>query len=264
MLTFGSLFTGIGGIDLGFERAGMTCMWQVEINIACQRVLKKHWPNVPLYGDIKEVDFGAIEPVDVICGGFPCQPVSLVGPRQGQEDSRWLWPEFSRAVSVIRPRYVAIENVPGLLAAGKRGRSGIADVLEDLASLGYDAEWQVLSAAQFGAIHLRERLFLVAYASCSPEWVSRRQQRAVPVSATRNTWMDDCGSSPRYVFPESNPIQGRGSPGVGFPEWRCIEPFLHRGDHGFSARVDRYAGCGNSVVPQCAEFVGRLIVRHAA
>jgi len=157
-LSFGSLFTGIGGFDLGLERAGMICKWQVEIDDYCRRVLAKHWPDILRYRDIREVNFDEIEKVDVLCGGFPCQPVSLAGKGLAQDDPRWLWPEFAGAIRALRPRYVAMENVPGLLVRG------MGDVLGDLAALGYAAEWQVLSAAAFGAPHLRERVFVIAHA----------------------------------------------------------------------------------------------------
>ena len=164
MPTFGSLFAGIGGIDLGLERAGWECCWQVENDPFCQQVLAKHWPHVQRYGDIRDVTGDELAPVDLICGGFPCQPVSLAGKRQGQADARWLWPEFARLLGLLRPRYVLLENTPGLLSAG-RG-SAFGDVLGDLARLGYDAEWQSLPAAAFGAPHLRYRVFIVAYAIC--------------------------------------------------------------------------------------------------
>lgn len=118
MLTVGSLFSGIGGLDLGLERAGMEVRWQVEIDPYCQRVLAKHWPNVTRYGDIKTIDWTEVEPIDLVCGGFPCQPVSLAGKRRAQDDPRWLWPEFARCLRVLRPRFALLENVPGILTAG--------------------------------------------------------------------------------------------------------------------------------------------------
>ena len=159
----GSLFSGIGGIDLGLERAGMKIVWQVEKDPYCQKVLKKHWPTVPCYGDIKEIDFRTLPAVDLICGGFPCQPVSCAGKRQGDKDERWLWPEFYRAICEARPRWVLVENVPGLLSADDGRLFG--GILGDLARCGYDAEWDLLPAAAFGAPHLRYRVFLAAYSS---------------------------------------------------------------------------------------------------
>ena len=155
----GSLFTGIGGFDLGLERAGFTIRWQVENDPYCNRILRKHWPRIIRYGDIRTVDWRSVEPVDLVCGGFPCQPVSVAGKRRGMADERWLWPEFARCLCVLRPRYILIENVPGLFT------NGFGAVLSDLAALGYDAEWQMLSAAAFGAPHLRKRIWIVAYPS---------------------------------------------------------------------------------------------------
>jgi DNA (cytosine-5)-methyltransferase 1 len=156
-MKFGSLFSGIGGLDLGLERAGMECAWQVENDPFCQTVLAHHWPDVPGFNDVHEVGKENLDTVDLIAGGFPCQPVSQAGRRKGQNDERWLWPEFARIVGELRPRWVLAENVPALAS------KGLADVLADLATLGYDAEWELVSAASVGAPHLRERIFIVAY-----------------------------------------------------------------------------------------------------
>jgi DNA (cytosine-5)-methyltransferase 1 len=155
-LTVGSLFAGIGGFDLGLERTGgFEIKFQCEIDPYCQRVLAKHWPDVKRYGDIRELR--DVERVDVLCGGFPCQPVSLAGDRLGQEDERWMWPEFARVIRMVRPRYVLVENTPGLLTLG------MGDVLGGLSTSGYDAEWGIVSASDVGAPHLRERVWIVAY-----------------------------------------------------------------------------------------------------
>ena len=153
----GSLFSGIGGFDLGLERAGYEIVWQVENDAYCRKVLAKHWPDVPCYGDIHDVGAHNLEEVDVICGGFPCQPVSVAGKQRGQDDERWLWPEFARILRELRPKHCLVENVPGLLVRG------MGDVLGDLAALGYDAEWGCVSAASVGAPHLRKRIFIVAH-----------------------------------------------------------------------------------------------------
>lgn len=155
-LTVGSLFAGIGGFDLGFERAGFEIKWQVEIDPFCRAVLEKHWPHVRRYEDVRTVG-SELECVDVICGGFPCQPVSDNGRKSRQRDARWLWPDFHRVVRQLRPRYVVVENVSGLR------RGGMGDVLGDLASIGFDAEWESLPAAAFGAHHGRDRVWIVAY-----------------------------------------------------------------------------------------------------
>ena len=155
--TFGSLFAGIGGIDLGLERAGWKCSWQVENDPYCQKILAKHWPSVPRYGDIEQV--ADLPSVDLIAGGFPCQDVSHAGKREGIQGSRsGLWTHFARIIRLVRPRFVLVENVPGLLVRG------MGTVLGDLAGLGYDTEWDSIPAAAVGAPHLRYRIFIVAYA----------------------------------------------------------------------------------------------------
>ena len=157
--TMGSLFAGIGGFDLGFERAGFRTEWQVEIDPYCQRVLKKHFPHAERFGDIRECGKHNLKSVDVICGGFPCQDISNAGKRAGIEGERsGLWSEYARIIRELRPRYVLVENVAALL-----GR-GMGVVLGDLAEIGYDAEWEIISAADVGAPHLRERVWILAHA----------------------------------------------------------------------------------------------------
>lgn len=165
-MTVGSLFSGIGGLELGLERAGLgPVMWQAERDPYCLAVLRRHWPDARRFSDVREVGSGAAR-VDVVCGGFPCQPVSLAGRRLAQADERWLWPEFARVIRAVEPKVVVIENVPGLRTAGLR------DVLADLADLGFDAEWTCVAAGEdprrthgwphAGAPHERRRIFLVA------------------------------------------------------------------------------------------------------
>src|SRR6266851_8442566 len=105
MPTFGSLFAGIGGLDLGLERVGWQCRWQVEIDPFCTDVLTHHWPEVPKYGDIRQLTGSELGAVDLVCGGFPCQPHSVAGKRRGKADERWLWPEFERILRRVRPRF---------------------------------------------------------------------------------------------------------------------------------------------------------------
>jgi DNA (cytosine-5)-methyltransferase 1 len=154
-LTVGSLFSGIGGLDLGLERAGMKVIWQSEIDPYACKVLKKHWPEVPNHGDIKQIDWRAVEPVDVICGGYPCQPFSLAGQRKGTDDPRHLWPWVRTAISELRPRYAILENVRGHLTMGG------TQVIGELAEIGYDAEWRVVSAAGWVRPIRRERIIII-------------------------------------------------------------------------------------------------------
>lgn len=162
LLTVGSLFSGIGGIDLGLEMTGgFEIKWQVEIDDWCQRVLSKHWPDVPKFRDIRECGRWNLEPVDLVCGGFPCQPHSVAGKRQASADERDLWPEFNRIIGEIRPKWVLAENVPGLLSSDN-GRF-FGGILRDLAASGYDAEWDCIPASAIGAPHRRDRVWIVAY-----------------------------------------------------------------------------------------------------
>jgi DNA (cytosine-5)-methyltransferase 1 len=167
-LTVGSLFSGIGGLDLGLERAGMNVIWQSEIDPYASRVLAKHWPEVPNHGNIKDIRWGDVVSPDVICGGYPCQPFSTAGKRQGTDDPRHLWPWVREAISELRPRYAILENVRGHVSLG------LSTVLGEMASIGYDAEWQIVSAASVGAPHRRDRVIIVAYPN------GRRQQECQP------------------------------------------------------------------------------------
>lgn len=157
------LFSGIGGFSLGLERAGFQTVAFCEIDPWCWRVLAKHWPGVPCYDDVRQLDASrlradGIERVAAICGGFPCQDISLAGKGAGLDGERsGLWREFRRLICDLRPRYVFVENVGAL-----SGR-GLAAVLADLAALGYDAEWHAIPAAAVGAPHLRDRVWIVGH-----------------------------------------------------------------------------------------------------
>ncbi len=152
------LFSGIGGFSLGLERAGMRTIQFVELDPYCRRVLARHWPDVPCHDDIRTFHAPAGF-ADVICGGFPCQDISVAGKGAGLAGARsGLWSEYARLIGEVRPRYVVVENVSALL-----GR-GLGDVLGDLAALGYDAEWHCIPASAVGAPHRRDRLWIVAYA----------------------------------------------------------------------------------------------------
>jgi len=271
MLTVGSLFSGIGGFELGLERAGgFKAVWQCEIDPFCLKVLAKHWPDVKRFTDIKTMGIEEEIPyVDVICGGFPCQPVSCAGKRKGKEDERWLWPEFYRIVCQVKPRWVLVENVPGLLSADS-GRL-FAGILRDLASSGYDAEWNIVSAASVGAPHLRRRVFIVAHA------VQRRRQppRAGFESSDGNETSDRVERFCSDV-PDSKGIRCGGGQMLSEAAWKrwglrpegdntwSPEPDVGRVANGVPGRVDRLRALGNAIVPQCAEFVGRCVLESEA
>jgi DNA (cytosine-5)-methyltransferase 1 len=159
MLRVGSLFSGAGLCDLGFHQAGFRHVFFCEVDPYCRTVLARHWPGVPIYEDVREIDPASLPAVDVLAGGFPCQDVSCAGGRVGitTESRSGLWSEYARIINGMRPRYAVIENVKGLLS------KGMETVLQDLSTIGYDAEWEVLSAAACGAPHIRERVFILAY-----------------------------------------------------------------------------------------------------
>jgi DNA (cytosine-5)-methyltransferase 1 len=176
MLTVGSLFSGIGGLDLGLERAGMKVIWNCEIDpYACQ-VLKKHWPDVPNIGNIKEVNWNDVPRPDVLCGGYPCQPFSHAGRRKGEEDERHLFPWVAEAIRHLRPRYAVMENVSGHLSMGFGTVQGF------LAEVGYDCRWDCVPAAAVGAPHLRDRVFIIA----TPRPEQRRTMAGSDNSRSRN------------------------------------------------------------------------------
>lgn len=159
-LTCGSLFTGILGLDMAVcEFFGAELKWVSEIEKGPCEVINRHHPDIPNLGDVTKVDWDAIEPVDIICGGYPCQPFSKAGKRRGAADPRHLWPHFKDALRVLRPRYAVLENVAGHL------RLGFDTVLADLAELRFDAEWTTVRASDVGAPHRRERLFCLGTAN---------------------------------------------------------------------------------------------------
>lgn len=222
-LTFGSLFAGIGGFDLGFERAGMVCKWQVEIDDYANRVLAKHWPNVRRWPDVRTWPQPDTEWVDVICGGFPCQDISNAGKREGITGKRsWLWCEFARIIREVRPRFAIVENVSALLIRG------LDRVLGDLAEMGYNAEWGSIPADFMGACHQRERIFTIA--NCQ-------------------------GINGKSYSPKL-----RGEVPSGIRAWWKSTPGVLRVDDGVPNRLDRNRCLGNAVVPQVAEWIGRRIV----
>ena len=280
-MTVGSLFSGIGGFDLGFERAGFDITWQVEIDDYANRVLAKHWPNVPRFRDVRECGAGNLAPVDVICGGFPCQPHSLAGRRLASADERDLWGEFARIIREIRPRWVVAENVSGLLSS-EAGRF-FGRVLGDLAACGYDAEWDCLPASAFGAPHQRDRVWIVAY----PEDAARRRRAEWRQIRHRGFDMDGAEGYVAYPIGDGRERLGQPWPGErasGTSAWETPtrvfscggsdrrawlpEPNVGRVAHGIPARVDRLRGLGNAIVPQIAEWIARRILeaeeRHVA
>lgn len=260
-LTVGSLFAGIGGLELGLEwTGGFKTVWQVENDSYAQAVLKKHWPDVGRWGDVRTFPLTPAEDwrCDVICGGFPCQDISNAGKRAGIDGERsGLWSEFARIICILRPRYVLVENVAALLTGG------IQRVLGDLAESGYDAEWECLPAAIFGAPHLRDRVFIIAHTKCNVfdkhvglRRVHDTRTHANGLTHLRNTKI---GSKDWEQFELDS---GRVAPEKWTPTGQSIDsrPLLLRNDDGVSNRVDRLRCLGNAVVPQVARWIGERIL----
>ena len=179
MLKIGSLFSGYGGLDRAVEAVtGATPAWFVEYDAAPSKILSHHWPDVPNYGDVTKVDWSTMPPVDILTGGYPCQPFSQAGQRKGTTDDRHLWPYVREAIRVLRPRLTILENV-----AGHRSL-GFDRVLGDMAEDGLHVRWTSLRASDVGAPHHRERLFILA-APADPEG-SRRDHGPTPHVGTTN------------------------------------------------------------------------------
>jgi DNA (cytosine-5)-methyltransferase 1 len=258
----GSLFSGIGGLELGLEAAGMQTAWQVERDPYACRVLAKHWPDVPRYDDVRTFRPATAAPVDLVCGGFPCQPHSVAGKRLASADDRDLWGEFARIIREANPRWVVGENVPGLLSS--EGGRYFGRILADLAALGFNAEWFCLSAQACGAPHRRERLFIVAHAN------SKRQQERN--AATRsgdlghNTrridqgWRENVGHANSQWQLQSQRCKRNFWGWARDASWWSSEPDVGRVAYGVSASVDRLRCLGNAVVPQVAYVIGKRIM----
>ena len=156
-MKIGSLCTGYGGLDMAVESYfDAEMIWCAEIDKYASKLIE-HRFNKPNLGDIKQIDWASVEPIDILTAGYPCQPFSTAGARKGENDERHIWPYISKAISILRPKIVVLENVRGHLSLGFK------EVLKDLAQNGYDAKWQVVRASDVGAPHQRARLFIIAY-----------------------------------------------------------------------------------------------------
>jgi DNA (cytosine-5)-methyltransferase 1 len=236
-----SLFAGIGGLELGLERAGMTTVGQVELDEFCRSVLRRHWPHVPQHDDVRTaVEWWRSEPrpaVDVVAGGFPCQPFSHAGKKLGVADERWGWPWMRDVIVAVRPRYILIENVASLL----RDTDAFSTILSDLSHLRFSVEWDVVSACSLGAPHTRRRLFMVAHTN----------------SGDGQSWM---GAAPFSDIAQqirgSNSRQGAWRDRV---DWALQTASRDaRNDDGLSVRMVR--ALGNAVVPAVSEYIGHRIM----
>lgn len=238
-IKIGSLFAGIGGFELGLERAipGAQTIWQVEQNPYCQSILQKHWPHAQIFDDVCEVGAHNLPPVDILCGGFPCQNITNGGRKEGiYGEKSSLWFEMRRIIGELRPPIVIMENVSAILVRG------LSRVLADLAALRYDAEWCIISARDFGAPHLRERWFCVAYTmrSRGSAWLpTPRPKQDEPTKEFDN----DCDR----------------------PTWRPRQSYwstqsrVCRVVDGVPNRAHRLRALGNAIVPQCSQWIGEQV-----
>jgi DNA (cytosine-5)-methyltransferase 1 len=293
------LFSGIGGFSLGLERAGMRTVGFCEIDPYCRAVLRKHWPHVPIYEDVRALAGADVGAVDVICGGYPCQPFSFAGKRLGAADDRHLWPEYRRLVEELRPAWVIGENVAGHI------HMGLDDVLSDLEALGYAWRPFVIPACAVDAKHRRDRVWIVGHSSseqrkCSPHgnmdgqilYHAQRTESTDPSNRAsahvadakrmrelqpqgreqdQRGWVgnsredvSDSDSARSQGLRNEQKQFGEGAHGGGLfgrgSRW-CPEPDVGRVAHGIPRRVDRLRALGNAVVPQIPEIIGSAIMR---
>ena len=289
------LFSGIGGFALAARWVGWETVGFCEIDQYCQKVLRKHWPDVPIYEDVRELDGRTMGHVDIITGGFPCQDISYAGKGAGIRGERsGLWSELCRIIGELRPGLAVLENVSALL-----GR-GLDVVLGDLAEIGYDAEWHCISAAHVGAPHLRDRIWIIAYpqhsdADCPGSYREAVNQHRGSEQAhqqvrfagslgevlahtlrmwqpqqegrEQDQWRRTSDSGENVADTDSAPSEGneRAERGAStrtvdgeYCRWEA-EPDVGRVAHGIPKRVDRLKGLGNAIVPHVAEVIFRAI-----
>ena len=277
------LFSGIGGFSLGLERAGMETVAFCEFDKKAQLVLKKHWPDVPIYNDVRTLNYeqlrkDGIETIDLICGGFPCQPFSVAGKRKGEEDDRHLWPEYFRLIQEIRPRWIIGENVAGLI------NMGLDQVLSDMEGEGYTCQAFIVPACAVNAPHRRDRVWIIANTLCHgllptlhdnsytqnkrrSEAIRRKNREFVKMGSTSSLAystgirQQGQGEFNQPISAEKNeerqaikPING------GFSEHWEIESRVDRVANGIPRGMDRLKQLGNAVVPQIPEIIGGAIM----
>lgn len=258
------LFSGIGGFALGLESTGcFSTAGFVERDEFCRAVLKKHWPDVPQHDDIYTYKAGQFGHIDVITGGFPCQPFSHAGKQAGKEDDRYLWPEMLRVIAQERPAWVIGENVPGIIALA------LDDVLFDLESIGYSTRTFVIPACALDAKHKRDRVWVVAHSDS----FNRRAVEGGYGQSEGNVQRESACNGGEDVADANEPrLEGQRGlykcPGEraawkgSWPVegWWLPEPSVCRVANGIPNRVDRLRSLGNAVVPQVVAQIGRLII----
>jgi DNA (cytosine-5)-methyltransferase 1 len=271
------LFSGIGGFSLGLERAGFETVAFCEIDKYCRLVLQKHWKDIKIYSDVREIkkerlEAHGIPSPDVITGGFPCQPFSVAGRRQGTGDNRYLWPEMFRIIKEFKPLWIIAENVRGIINI----QDGVVfeGVHADLESQNYETQTFIIPAAGVGAPHRRDRVWVVANSrrTIRGEQSSRNKESIGSGTSqkTERTFDRDSitGSSEREkIMANSKRVYVQGQhDGSGKEQsrrggWWEVEPNVGRVADGLPGRVHRLKGLGNSIVPQIAEEIGKAILK---
>ena len=253
MITIGSLFSGIGGFELGFERGipGSKTIWQCEQDSFCQKVLKKHWSDAIIYDDVRQITKKTVSSVDILLGGFPCQGFSNVGKMDGLNDERSnLWWEMHRIINEIRPQIVCMENVPAITIRGG------GDVISSLASIGYDVEWSIISGREMGAPHRRDRWFAVAY---SNSFRSQKIDHCTirPQINGERIWVQSI-----YCSSFNSDVRDGDTKTKNYWEKNTSPDRICRVDDGVSRGMDanRLKALGNAIVPQCSEYVAKCIL----
>jgi DNA (cytosine-5)-methyltransferase 1 len=262
------LFSGIGGFSLGLERAGMKTVAFCEIDPFCQKVLKKHWPEVLKFKDIKDLS-PKEKDYDVICGGFPCQNISVGGNQKGitgKESS--LWKEYWRIINEVRPRYAIIENVERLR------KNGLGVVLNDLSKIGYDAEWHCITAEAVGLPHQRDRMWIISYPRGERQHERVGEKRQIQADKKRKSQKTHTKGERCQLEPgEICTLLSRGSiddiknayasKRADLSSVRRVTNGIPKGLHE-AERKRRIKALGNSVVPQIPELIGRMILEYVA
>ena len=289
MLRHLDLFSGLGGFSLGLEATGgFETVAFCDIEKFSRKVLKKHWPNVKQYKDIKELTYEQIKedtlaPIDIITGGYPCQPFSVAGSQLGEKDKRHLWPDMFRIIKECKPTWVIGENVGGHI------KLGLDTVLQDLESEGYSVRAFSISASSIGANHQRERVWVIAHSNVEntrqhggrikPTW---NTESIGPRTSEETQWSTNTdkinGSSERATSmgessdTDSQRLQGLGSEQqlrkdeterpTSWERWWEFEPNVGRVANGVPQRVDRLKGLGNSLVPAIPYVIGHAILEE--
>ena len=243
-MKYGSLFSGAGLGDFGFELAGLECAYFVEIDDYCQKILELRWPNVPKFRDIKTLDPKNLPKVDLITGGFPCTDISIAqnDPQGIAGERSGLWKEQLRLIDSLRPKYCVVENVAALYVRG------LGTVLGDLAEVGYDAEWGCIPSSWFGAFHRRQRVWILAY--------SKGFGRKTITVQGKFNFEEFSTQSREWKRFQSYPTRNDYS----IEQWEEIESLVCGDDDGDAHIVDRLKALGNGQTPCSTYVIGKWIL----